>query len=235
MILIVVASFAQLAIGLIGYFVRVFPNHSQRHRPMYLMSFVVISVLVCGLAILGAYRQELRQGRLLDSVTGGASFPVLIPQPSDDEKVHLAAWNHGDNPLNEVRVTSRCSIFPVSGAENIGTLAPGAHTSLLLTLDSNERCAGADLAQPVKGATVATWMFEMNTQNGVYSEMLQFKWMPTCRRWSYRFTVDSEGTVQFDERKTPRPTKQSVRLYDSGASRWVGAENCSPPGIVTRK
>ena len=188
--------------------------------------FSSASVFVCILAIVGAYRQDHRQTQLLNTVTGGDSFPShCAGNRREDDTASLVTWNFGDNPLTDVRVTIRCSIFSPSATENIGNLAPGAHSELSAMLESNERCAKADNVQPIKDALVATWMIDMNTQNGVYGEMLQFKWMPACKRWSYRYTVDFEGTVQFDETKTPKLAKSQARLYSSGDNRWIGRIN----------
>lgn len=161
-------------------------------------------------------------GTLTNNVTGGDSYPVVVPQGEGDF-VPLVVWNYGDAPLSGVTVDISCD-FPLAVQREIVGTIPAHSAYHLLTHLLPAPCR--DMNQmSIDGEPVASWWITITTRNGAYTEIIEFKRGTNCEQWSYRFWVDADRGVGFDANHRLKILGSDRRLYTVGD--WVGDERCA--------
>lgn len=205
------------------------PELREQHKVTYLLAFFITSLALVVLASYGAYRQSRWTDALTKAITGGDSFPVIIPQELS-ARANLAISNFGDSVLSGVTVEFSCGAPLAPQKENIGTLAAHVLQRTTTVLDI-EQCRDAPpLGDPliVKGEKVASYWIDIYAQNGAYNELLQFKRGDSCRQWSYRYFVSSRQGVGYRADKTLGIVGDVKELYrvPKTPQDWFGDEKC---------
>ena len=224
MLLIFISNFLQIVIlGTMAFIVGTRPEWAKRHKYRLEGSFVAVSVAVLTISCVLAYRQEVQNEQRWANVTGGDSFPVVVPQ-GEEPVVRLVVWNFGAAPLTGVLLRIQCSIGE-SKAETVGTIPAHSYEELSAPLEV-QRCADFDPVA-IPNEVVATFLLDLSAQNGHYHELLQFKKSKVCQnKWPYRFSLDTGPSVGFAE------NGKEPQLLDGGGKRlyvapeelkgWVG-------------
>jgi hypothetical protein len=220
---------------LLGILVQIGNTHTelrQKHKGKYLSGFFLCSLLIFGLASLGAYKQGEQAEELKKAVTGGDSYPVIIPQPGNWnlQPVSLVVTNFGDAALSGVTAEFSCLLPIAPQKELIGTLPAHAVTRISSALNLNQ-CRdsppyGSTLV--IKGERVADYWIDMSAQNGTYHELLQFKRGDNCHAWSYRYSVwttQGVGTTANKKLGVVGDVKELYRVPQPPQD-WFGDEEC---------
>lgn len=165
------------------------PEFTQANRNRLLWGFMAVSAVICGLASWGVYRQSKDADELSANVTGGDSFPIVIPE-SAGLVIPLAIQNNGKSILSGVSVTVRngtnLARMPPTTIE-VGTLSPGDSSfrdiPITITPLIDEK------SQLFEGEQVDIFLAMIHAQNGVYEEELMFK-KGKCFPWIYKVWLD---------------------------------------------
>ncbi len=88
-------SLLQALLGILGLCGSLFPIFTDRGRKILLAIFSIISLLQVYLTSV----QNKENQKLLDNITGGDSFPVVIPQTHGGVPISLTIWNRGKSIL----------------------------------------------------------------------------------------------------------------------------------------
>jgi hypothetical protein len=226
----IISNFFQFL--LLGFLVQFGSTHTelrQQHKGKYLTAIALVSLSIFGLASYGAYRQSQWTDALTKAITGGDSFPVVIPQQLSDH-ADLAISNFGDSVLTGVAVEFSCGPPLAPKKEIIGTMAAHVLQRITTVLDI-EQCRDApplgDLLV-IKGEKVASYWIDLYTQNGTYNELLQFKRGDNCHQWSYRYSVSTRQGVGYRADKTLGIVGDVKELYrvPKAPQDWFGDEKC---------
>jgi len=221
-----------LLLGILVQFGNTHTELRQKHKGKYLLGCVLLSFFIFGLASWGAYRQGERVEELRKAVTGGNSFPVVIPQGHQD-RVELVIANFGDAALSGVGVGLAISCKSPIAPQTImmGTLSAHAMERLATVLDLTQcrdfpPSGGPPLV--IEHEKVATYWIDMSAQNGTYIELLQFKKGDSCRQWSFRYWVFANPGVGITAKGEPDIVGDLKKLYQvpDEPERWTGDEQC---------
>ncbi len=202
----------QACLGFLGLFVSTHPNFTAKYRGGIIAAFVMVALFVIGVTLI----RESENQKLLDNITGGDSFPVVVPQTHAGVPIPLCIWNRGKSILSGVVITIRNTedfrSFPVNRIE-IGTLPPGDFgfqeipAAISPSLD--------DKSTVVDGEKTDSYWIQMSAQSGNFVEILQFRKGKNCLPWAYRYWVDKPVMISKTTQKT-----ESTNERMAGGPEW---------------
>jgi hypothetical protein len=231
----IITNFVQLVLlSTVAHFKTAYPETAQKHRVKMFYGCVAGSVLVLIFATYSANRQQEQQRLVLDSITGGDAFPVVVPGATTDSAM-LWIRNFGDSSLSGVTVSMGCDSGPFTVPELVGTIP--AHGAIRLRENLNLKACREQVPMTIAGGAVAGFVFQMSAQNGTYTERLQFRTgKPGCTGIAIRSWVEKIGGVRYtkDHKYVITDSEDAARVYTSSPDPniWGGSENC--PGEVPR-
>jgi hypothetical protein len=218
--------------GSLGAYTGIEGINNLNRRKRIILWCLTLMALTAGteLAIRQQHEQDQQYKQLLQSMTGGDSFPVIVPQ-SQAPNIRLVLWNFGAAALTGVVAKMRCKVEEAPHIETVGTV-PAHGSEELTTVLVLTPCADTNT---IKGENVATYMLEISAQNGNYYEMLQFKKSKTCDNyWSNRYMVNKgpgvgitgnnpKPQILLDEQKQLYSVPNDPKTWPTG---WVGRAEC---------
>lgn len=150
----------------------------------------------------------------LMTITGGDSFPYIVPQPSSDQSLPLAILNAGSYPLTgvtvsiiEEKVFLTGDGFHDSVLIDVGTIAP--HQSQRLT---------KQLMPKAKAGETEGYTFFITAQNGTFTQSLQVRRREGPTPWAYSYNAQKQPTGKFPTAPPPAPYSDLQAMWTSGWS-----------------
>jgi hypothetical protein len=140
------------------------------------------AVTIAG-AIIGYVANERSNSALLGAVTGGDSFAYIEPQDHAGETLGFVAFNHGDNPLADVRVAMWSRTF---GPEKLGLEPPVIVGGIA---GGDHRPVDWRLAPDLGTDGAASYTFDVSAQNGTVQERVLIRRGHDGRAWGTRIEV----------------------------------------------
>lgn len=201
-------SFAQFVLLLVGQIRNIHPDFAQKHQRKLPWAFFAAAGLVCLGTIYSSYRQSQASSDLQASISGGDSYPIVIPQHLEWPQIPLVILNSSKYAIPSVGVDIEhitrftdttthvdVGVLPAHvGEQTIAYVAP--------TINNLSDTDG-------HGEPYDEYSITMNTRNGVYWEIIHIK-PGRCIRWVVEYGLTSyayEGSRKPISLK-PRWTKE---------------------------
>jgi len=195
----------QASLGVLGLIVSLLPEFTAKYRVIIIAAFSTISVIVVALTVI----QDKENQKQLDNLTGGDSFPVVVPQTHAGVPIPLVIWNRGKSILSGVVITIRntqdFSSFPVNRIE-IGTIPPGGFGFQAIPAAISPSLNDQSMVE--HGEKIDSYWIQMSAQNGTFVEILQFRKGKNCLPWAYRYWVDKPVMISETAKKTEATNKR---------------------------
>jgi len=164
---------------------------SARSKAIWFFAFGIIGFFSTVAAYVESTDLDKRLENISSAQTGGESYAYVVPQVEAAQlKIHLVTWNAGKNSLNGVAlklVNSRA--FSDGTLEDqpyidVGVLAPNGFRELEETIVPHLDKSGVD-----------TYIAYISAQNGMVTEILQFRKGRYAVPWAYKFRVEKQLPV----------------------------------------
>jgi hypothetical protein len=219
--LVFIAGLAQTVIlGVMGFTRTVHPEFTQKHRGKIVSIYIGVALCVTGLSTFLSYQKDLENRKQWDIITGGTSYPAVIPQTHAGVPLPLIVHNEGNEILSGVTIRIvRMINFPASGdffnanPIDVGTIAPHDFKEMIVTispkLDENNQDA---------------YWLQMSAQNGTVYEVIRFRKGKYCLSYATQFWVEKPVVIAATPQKTEM---RNERLMFRDWSDDLGDGKCS--------
>jgi hypothetical protein len=182
-------------------------------RKLAVLLLAIGAVLTFGAvwqAALQSYDQDEKYNTLYQSISGGDSYPEVIPEGHDT--IAYAILNVGHTILPSVSITPVHIGNPPNGEIqtniNVGTLAPSTSPNFMFVHLPIGPILDEKFSMMTGGEKVDTYMLYMNAPNGTTIELIQFKkgkCAPLATRYKIspppQLNIPSKGFTEWEDLK----------------------------------
>jgi len=186
--LILLTGLAQTVIlGTMGFTRTVHPEFTQKHRWKLLPIYILIALCVTAISTFLSYQKDADNRKQWDIITGGSSYPVVVPQTHAGATLPLVVHNEGNGILSGITIKIvRLKNFPASEdffsvtPIDVGTIAPRDLKALNVTISPKLE----------KDDDIDRYWLQMSAQNGTFYEVIGVRRGKYCLPYAVKFWVE---------------------------------------------
>ncbi|MEO6802448.1 MAG: hypothetical protein ABI197_04285 [Granulicella sp.] len=154
----------------------------------------------------------------LDQISGKDSYPCIVPQSHAvvDGKIPIVFYNRGKNNLTGVEVQI---LSPHAFTQNIGEFyKPSIELGTVNPIWSKPIPGG--ISPELDTAGLAGYTFFIWTQNGFYSEVIEFRKGKYDLPWAYRYWLYKRRVFDHAEGRFPKGAQASILMKGCQTPQW---------------